>query len=47
VIRLKRLGQDDRYVAIQFGVVGAIDLAHAAGPKGGENLVRAEADAGL
>jgi hypothetical protein len=47
VIRLERLGQDDRDVAILFGVAGAIDPAHAAGPQGGKDLVRAEAGAGL
>ena len=43
----ERVGQDlDRDVAIQLRVARAIDLAHAAGPKGGEDLVRAEANAG-
>ena len=37
----------DRDDPIEPCVTGAIDLAHAAGPEGGENLVRAEADAGL
>ena len=42
------LGQDlDGDVAIEPRVAGAIDLAHAACPQGGEDLVRAEADAGL
>ena len=35
----------DRDVAIQLGIARAIHLAHAAGPHGGEDLVRAEADA--
>ena len=42
------IGQDlQRDLAIQLGIPGAIHLAHAARPEGGENLVRAEADAGL
>src|SRR5262245_1972823 len=38
------LGWEDlqRDVAIQFGIAGAIDLAHAAGAEGGLNLVRPE-----
>jgi hypothetical protein len=44
---LKRLGQDDRNDAIPIRVAGAIYLALAAGPEGGEDPVRAEADAGL
>jgi hypothetical protein len=44
----QRLREDlDGNDAIEPRVTGAIDLAHAAGPEGGENLVRAEADAGL
>jgi len=36
-------GQDlDRDVAVQLGVVGAINLAHAAGAKRRHNFVRAE-----
>ena len=49
-IRIAREGvrQDlQRDLAIQLGIARAIDLAHAAGPEGGEDLVRAEADAGL
>jgi hypothetical protein len=37
----------DGDVAIEPRVPRPIDLAHAAGPEGGKNLVRAEADAGL
>jgi hypothetical protein len=44
---VKRLERDDRHVAIPIRVAPAIDLAHAAGPQGGEDLVRAEAGAGL
>jgi hypothetical protein len=36
-----------RDLAIQLGIARAVHLAHAAGPEGGENLVRAEAGAGL
>ena len=44
----KALGQDlDRHVALQLAVPGPIDLAHAAGPDGGEDFVRTEASAGL
>ena len=40
------LGQDlDRDVAIELRIARAIDLAHAAGPKGREDFVRAEASA--
>ena len=43
----ERLGQDlDRDVAIQLRVARAIDLAHAAGAEGRQDLVRAEAGAG-
>ncbi len=43
----EEIGQDfDRDVAIQLRVAGAIHLAHTAGAQGGEDLVRAEADAG-
>ena len=39
----ERLGQDlDRDVATELRVARAIDLAHAAGPEGGEDLVRAD-----
>lgn len=44
---LKRLGQDDRKVAIPIRVAGAINVARAACPEGGEDPVRTEADAGL
>jgi hypothetical protein len=47
VNRLKRFGQDDRNLAIPIRVAGAIDVALAAGPEGGEDPVRAEAGAGL
>ena len=44
----QRLRQDlDGDDAIEPGVAGLVDLAHTAGPEGGENLVRAEAVAGL
>ncbi len=44
----EQLWQDlDRDVAIELRVTCAVDLAHAAGPQGGEDLVRAEARAGL
>lgn len=44
----ERVGQDfEGDVPSELGVPRAIDLAHAAGPKGGENLVRAKARAGL
>ena len=44
----EHLGQDlDSDVAIEPRVACAIHLAHAAGPEGGEDLVRAEASAGL
>ncbi len=44
----EQLGEDlDRDVAIEPCVSGSVDLPHAAGPEGGEDLVRAEADAGL
>ena len=33
-------------VAIERGITGSVHLAHTAGPKGGDDLVRAEADAG-
>ena len=39
----KDLDGDD---AIESRVARFVDLAHAAGPQGGEDLVRAEADAG-
>ena len=43
----EQLRQDlDRDVAIQPGVARAIDLAHPAGAKGGEDFVRAEASPG-
>ena len=43
----ERVRQDlDRHVAIQRRVARSVDLAHAAGPEGGEDLVRAEAGAG-
>ena len=46
-IGAERLGQDlQRDVASKLGVPRAIDFAHAAGPKGGEDFVRAEAGAG-
>ena len=46
-IQREGIGQDlDRDVATQSGVSGAIHLAHAAGAKGGEDLIRPEADAG-
>ena len=36
----ERVGQDlDRDVAIELRVAGPIDLAHAAGAEGGEDLV--------
>ena len=35
-----------RDVAAQLRVAGAVDLAHAAGPQGTENLVRSEPSAG-
>ena len=39
-------GQDlDRDDAIEPRVAGLVDLAHAAGAEGGEDFVRAEADA--
>ena len=38
------VGQDsDRDLPTELGVAGALDLAHAAGPKGGRDLVRAKA----
>ena len=37
----------DRDVAIELRVARPIDLAHAAGPEGGEDLVRAEAGTGV
>ena len=37
----------DRDVAIQLRIARAIDLAHAAGAQGGEDLIRAEAKAGV
>ena len=42
--RLRKDFHRDR--AIEPRVSGFVDLAHAAGPKGGEDLVRAEAGAG-
>ena len=43
----EKVGEDfDRHVAVELGVLRAIDLAHPAGPEGGENLVRAEMSAG-
>jgi hypothetical protein len=46
VIVGKRLRQDlDRHVAIQLGIVRAIDLTHAAGAQGGEHLINPEASA--
>ena len=43
----ERLRKDfDRDRAIEPRVAGFVHLAHAAGPKGGHNLVRAEAGAG-
>ena len=43
----ERVGQDfDRDVAIELRIARAIHLAHAAGTNGGEDFVRAEADAG-
>ena len=36
----------ERDVAIQFRIAGAIHLAHAPGPDGGDDLIRAEAGAG-
>ncbi len=42
----KGLGQDfEGDFAVQLCIAGPIHLAHAAGPKGGEDLVRAEAGA--
>ena len=36
----------DRDSAVEAGIVGLIDLAHAAGPQGGLDLIRAEAGTG-
>ena len=45
-IQREGIGQDlDRDVATQSGVSGAIHLAHAAGAKGREDLIRPEASA--
>ena len=42
------LGQDlDGDVAAEAGVAGAVDLAHAAGPDGAHDLVRADPIPGL
>ena len=47
-IERERIGDDlQRDVASQFRIARPIHFAHAAGPKGGEDLVRAEADAGV
>src|SRR5713226_4785861 len=46
-VRDERVRQDlDRHVAIQLRVARFIDLAHAAGPKGREDLVWAESGTG-
>ena len=43
----EEVGKDlDRDVTLQLRVSRAIDLPHAAGPKGGEDFVRAEAGTG-
>jgi len=43
----KRCRKDlDRNLSIELGVGGAIDLAHATGAQGGDDLVGAEAGAG-
>jgi hypothetical protein len=43
----EQLRQDfDGDIAIELRVAGAVDLAHAAGPDGSEDLVRAESSAG-
>ncbi len=43
----QRLRQDfQRDVAIELGVMGAIHLAHAPGPDGGDDLVRTDAVSG-
>ena len=45
-VRCERLGQHlDRDVAIRASCRGAIHLAHAAGPKGREDFVRAKSGA--
>jgi hypothetical protein len=44
----ERVGQDfQRDIAIQLRIAGAIDLTHAAGSDGGEDLVWSEPGAGL
>ena len=46
-VRGERLRQDlERDVSIELGVARAVHLAHAAGPEGAENLVRAKARPG-
>ena len=46
-VERERLGQDlQSDVAIQFGVAGAINLAHAARTDGRQDLIRAESSAG-
>ena len=37
----------DRHVATKLRVVRAVDLAHAAGPEGGQNLVRPDSGGDL
>jgi len=42
----ENVGQDlERDVPIELCIAGAIDLTHLTGPKGGKDLVRAEAGA--
>ena len=46
IVGHRRLKHFDGDVAVEAGVVGAIDLAHATGTDGGRDLVRAKASTG-
>ena len=45
ILRQGRRQHLDGYITVEIGVSGAVDLAHAAGAEGGEDLVGAEARA--